>query len=98
MFSLPGGRGWKREIWTSTPKSNLQDIASLTPEAADYHVEFWSESSSPEVDTFQKTSGYSSKITGYFVPPQSDNYTFYIRSDDISELYLSTGEPSAKVL
>ena len=74
------------------------DIASLSSGAADYHVEYWPESSSPEDDTFNKTSGYSSKITGFFLPPQSDNYTFYIRSDDKSELHLSlTGEPAEKV-
>ena len=82
----------------STVKSNLPDIASLTSGAADYHVEYWTESSSPEGDTFNKTSGYSSKITGFFAAPQADNYTFYIRSDDKSELYLSlTGDPANKV-
>ena len=97
VLCLPGSRGLLREIWKSTVKSNLLDIASLTSDAADHHVEFWKESSSPDVDTFQKTSGYSSKITGFFVPLHSDNYTFYIRSDDISELYLSTGAPADKV-
>ena len=83
----------------STVKSNLLDIASLTSRTADYHVEYWTESSSPEDETFNKTSGYSSKITGFFVPPQADNYTWYIRSDDKSELYLSlTGDPANKVL
>ena len=95
---LPGSRGLLREIWKSTVKSNLPDIASLTSDAPDYHVEFWSESSAPEVDTFERTSPYSSKITGFFIPPQSDNYTFYIRSDDTSELYLSMGDPANKVL
>ena len=82
----------------TTIKSNLPDIASLATSADDYHVEYWSDSRSPVDDSFNKTSGYSSKITGFFVPPQSDNYTFYIRSDDKSELYLSpVGEPSGKV-
>ena len=97
-LNVTGSRGLKREIWRSTPKSNLMDIASLSSDADDYHVEYWTESSSPEDDTFNKTSGYSSKISGFFVPLQNDNFTFYIRSDDKSELYLSpTGEPAGKV-
>ena len=95
---LPGSRGLLREIWTSTIKYTLPDIASLDSAAADHHIEYWTESSSPEIDTFNRTSGYSSKITGFFVPPQDDNYRFYIRSDDASELYLSaTGDPADKV-
>lgn len=95
---LPGSRGLLREIWTSTIKYTLSDIACLDSAAADYHVEYWTESSSPEVDTFNRTSGYSSKITGFFVPPQGDNHRFYIQSDDTSELYLSlTGDPADKV-
>ena len=93
-----GSRGLLREIWTSTIKHTLSEIASLDSEAADYHVEYWTESSSPEVDTFDRTSGYSSRISGFFVPPKQDNYKFYIRSDDTSALYLSlTGNPANKV-
>lgn len=94
-----GSRGLFREIWTSTIKHTLSDIASLDSLAADYHAEDWTESSSPEDDTFNKNSGYSSKITGFFVAPQDDNYKFYIMSDDTSELFLSlTGDPADKVL
>lgn len=93
-----GSRGLLREIWTSTIKSILSDIALLDSEAPDYHVQHWTESSSPEVDTFNKISGYSSKITAFFVPPKTDNFRFYIQSDDSSALYLSrTGDPANKV-
>lgn len=95
---LSGSRGLVREIWTSTITYILSDIARLDSAAVDYHVEHWTESSSPEVDTFNKISGYSSKISGFFVPSKPDNYRFYIRSDDTSELYLSlTGDPADKV-
>ena len=61
-------------------------------------MEYLPESSSPEVDTFNRASGYSSKTSGFFEPPRKDNSTFYIRSDDTSELYLSlTGNPADKV-
>ena len=95
---LSGSRGVLREIWTSTVKHTLSDIASLDSAADDYHMEYWPESSSPEVDTFIKTSGYSSKISFFFVPSWQDYYRFYIQSDDTSELHLShTGNPADKV-
>ena len=99
VCSLPtGSRGLLREIWTSTVKNTLSDIASLDSSAADYHVEYLTESSSPEVVSFNRTSGYSSKITGFYVPSQDDVYRFGIQSDDASELYLSlTGDPANKV-
>ncbi|GEO03502.1 hypothetical protein AAE02nite_11660 [Adhaeribacter aerolatus] len=35
---------------------------------------------------------YGSRIRGYICPPQSGSYTFFIASDDNSELWLSTDE------
>lgn len=96
---LSGSRGLLREIWTSTITSDLSDIASLDSSDDDYHVEFWTESRSPEVDTFYNAyAGYSSKLSGFIVLPARDYYRFYIRSDDTSELYLSlTKNPADKV-
>jgi hypothetical protein len=34
--------------------------------------------------------GYGARMSGYFVPQVSTNYTFFIRSDDASKLFLST--------
>ena len=31
---------------------------------------------------------YVTKMTGFFVPPKTGNYSFYIKSDDQSELHL----------
>ena len=39
--------------------------------------------------------GYGATMTGYFVPLVSSNYTFYLRSDDASELWLSTDDTAA---
>jgi hypothetical protein len=42
---------------------------------------------------------YYARLWGYFVPNQTTNYTFYLRSDDASQLWLSTnGAPTNKVL
>ena len=38
---------------------------------------------------FGETTFFNSKYTGFFVPPFSGLYTFYIRSDDLSRFYLS---------
>ena len=41
---------------------------------------------------------YVTRMRGFFVPPIDDDYTFMIRSDDFSELYLSTDDdPANKV-
>lgn len=42
-------------------------------------------------------SNYGSRVQGYVKPPQTGKYTFYISSDDHSELWLSTStNPAAK--
>jgi hypothetical protein len=43
--------------------------------------------------------GYGQRLSGYLIPPTDGNYTFYICSDDSSELWLSTDEnPAHEVL
>ncbi|HEY8401846.1 MAG TPA: Ig-like domain-containing protein, partial [Cytophagaceae bacterium] len=43
-------------------------------------------------------NNYGVRYRGYICPPYTGNYTFYIASDDYSELWLSTsGDPSEKV-
>ena len=94
-----GSRGLLREIWSTTSKSNLPDIGNLDSSAADYHTEYLTDAGSPPVHSFEKTGAYSSRITGFFVPPWDDYYRFYIQADDRSELYLSvTGDPANKVM
>jgi hypothetical protein len=42
--------------------------------------------------------GYGGRIRGYVLPPATDNYTFWIASDDNGELWLSTDDnPANKV-
>jgi hypothetical protein len=54
---------------------------------------------SPTVAEGTLGDGYGQRLSGYLIPPTDGNYTFYICSDDSSELWLSTDEnPAHKVL
>ena len=33
---------------------------------------------------------YAARVSGWFIPPTTDNYTFYVATDDDSDLFLST--------
>lgn len=61
----------------------------------------------PDIDTTETifeipldaSNSYGSRVYGYIVAPQTGNYTFWIASDDGSELYLSTdNDPANKAL
>ena len=42
---------------------------------------------------------YGEKVSGFFIPPVSTNYTFFVNSDDQSDLYISTdANPDNKYL
>src|ERR1022692_4880620 len=44
-------------------------------------------------------NNYIQRVSGYFIPPTSDNYVFFVASDDDSDLFLSTDSTAAsKVL
>ena len=43
---------------------------------------------------------FARRVSGFFIPPQTGNYVFFLSSDDQSRLYISTNsdQPAAKVL
>jgi PA14 domain-containing protein len=44
-------------------------------------------------------NGYGRRISGYFIPPATDDYVFFVNSDDDSDLWVSTNNlPSGKRL
>ncbi|KAK3740701.1 hypothetical protein QZH41_019065 [Actinostola sp. cb2023] len=96
ILYFTGNRGLLWETWSQSPKSNLADIESLSTSADNYLKEFLTNGSS--LASFNNTGGYSSRVSGFFVAPWDDVYTFHIMSDDASVLYLNTsGNPDGKV-
>uniref|UniRef100_A0A3Q2Z1Q4 PKHD1 like 1, tandem duplicate 1 n=1 Tax=Hippocampus comes TaxID=109280 RepID=A0A3Q2Z1Q4_HIPCM len=83
---LVGGRGLKMQVWNDTIHSQLGDIRSYN-ESKEGYWEQWIDSLpynfAPELDYF------STRTTGFFVPPASGNYTIYLNCDDRCELYFS---------
>ncbi len=58
----------------------------------------WPQANPPDIFTTPPTAlkdNYGTQITGYFYPPTTGEYTFYIASDDNSVLYLSTDATAA---
>ena len=91
-----GNRGLVLEVWTSQSKlyHELGDIESLTSTDAGYSVHqigqsFFSHSA----------TNYVSRTRGFFVAPYTGEYSFRIRSADVSSLRLSpNSDPANKVL
>ncbi len=42
-----------------------------------------------------ESDAYTRRVTGYFIPPTSGNYVFFVCSDDDSDLFLSTDDDPA---
>ncbi|MDO1451601.1 SBBP repeat-containing protein [Rhodocytophaga aerolata] len=79
-----------REYWANVTGSAVSAIPVNT-----------APSSSTQLSSFEAPSSvgdnYGQRIRGYICPPATGNYTFYIASDDYSELWLSlTDNPAAK--
>jgi hypothetical protein len=85
-----GGKGTiLREYWTGITGSSVSDITgnSNYPD---------NPSGSTEPTLFEAPTNwsnyYGTRMRGFLYPPVSDDYTFWISSDDASELWLSTDE------
>ena len=81
-----------RDYWADVPGRRVSDIpVNTTP------------TSTGELTIFEAPSNigtnYGSRIRGYICPPVTGDYTFYISSNDYSELWISTDDdPSNKFL
>jgi hypothetical protein len=57
-----------------------------------------SESVRPNIDYGNEGNNFGNRVRGYFIPPVTTNYVFFVASDDDSYLYLSPDDqPSHKV-
>lgn len=77
-----------REVWTNVSGVAVSSIPVNTPP-----------NTSEQITSFQAPSNvadnYGQRIRGYICPPVTGNYTFWIASDDNSELWLSTNDQPA---
>ncbi|WP_367871943.1 PA14 domain-containing protein [Luteolibacter sp. Populi] len=89
-------RAVKREYWTGISGNDVVNLTSNaafiagTPTATSYVPFFETPANSAD--------NYGQRLSGYVRPPDSGSYTFWISSDDDSELWLSTtSSPANKV-
>uniref|UniRef100_A0A8C1B8X1 PKHD1 like 1, tandem duplicate 2 n=1 Tax=Cyprinus carpio carpio TaxID=630221 RepID=A0A8C1B8X1_CYPCA len=95
MTVFPGGRGFKMEMWNNSSPSLLEDVLRYNSSRPGYSVQ-WVDSLSyvwpAEIDYFVV------RLSGFFVPMETDNYYFRIKADDRCQFYFSkTGLPQDKV-
>jgi hypothetical protein len=80
-----------RDYWANVSGSRVSDIPVNSPPT-----------STSQINIFEGPSNigsnYATRIRGYICPPSTGNYTFWIASNDHSELWLSTDDnPSNKI-
>jgi hypothetical protein len=84
-----------REYWTGIGGTLVRDLTSNPNYPDNFTGKTYPTSFEGPVNW---TDYYGTRIRGYVHPPTSGNYTFWIASDDSSELWLSTDEdPGRKV-
>ncbi|XP_072425699.1 fibrocystin-L-like [Chiloscyllium punctatum] len=89
---FPGGRGLKIETWQGGKLNDLPDYNENTP---GYSVT-WTDEALVPASTSQSPS--VTRLSGFFVAPETDNYRFYLKKWGYFQLYFSlTGIPQDKV-
>jgi ELWxxDGT repeat protein len=80
-----------RDYWANIPGSRVSDIPVDMPPTSTSEINFFEGPSNVGTN-------YASRIRGYICPPMTGNYTFWIASNDNSELWISTVEndPSSR--
>src|SRR6266568_5165266 len=82
----------KAEYWNNIGGVNVAALTADaryiagTPDLLHYHVGLDASESYINGDV----NNYGAKVTGWIIPPTTGNWNFFIRSDDASQLFLST--------
>ncbi|MHB8519284.1 MAG: immunoglobulin domain-containing protein [Limisphaerales bacterium] len=84
----------QRQIYLGIPGSLVSDLTQNDrfPDGPD------STDSIGSIESTGLGDNYGVRLSGFITPPATGNYTFYIASDDQSELYLSTDDNVANKL
>ncbi|XP_044864776.1 fibrocystin [Mauremys mutica] len=85
-----GNRGLFFEVWDDAAGTDL------TETAPGYRWQIVPNASSPERFLSQAQQSFSSRLRGFFVAPQTNNYTFWIQADGRASLHLSLSEDPGK--
>ncbi|NXX38937.1 PKHD1 protein, partial [Tricholaema leucomelas] len=89
-FNFVGNRGLLFEVW--------DDASDLTETGPGYRWQFVPNASSPLRFLSGAKKSFSSRLRGFFVAPETNNYTFWIQADAQASLYLSLSQdPEDKV-
>ncbi|MBN1601843.1 MAG: hypothetical protein JW915_09550 [Chitinispirillaceae bacterium] len=92
----PYEAGLLREVWTGISGTAVSDLTSSPNYPSSPNLSQIIYSFEGPVDNAEN---YGTRIRGYVVPPTTGSYTFWIASDDNSELWLSTSaDPAGKSL
>ncbi|KAK3532561.1 hypothetical protein QTP86_024146, partial [Hemibagrus guttatus] len=96
MTVFPGGRGLKMEMWNNSRPQRLEEVLTYNSSQPGYSVQ-WVDSLSY---LWPLELGYFvARISGFFVPMETDNYYFLVKADDRVQVYFSkTGHPEDKVM
>jgi PA14 domain len=85
----------KREFWTNATARGITrqlvgaNVGGTFPDA-DYTLY------TPTLDiTEDRANDYIQRVSGFFIPPVSTNYVFFLACDDDSDMYISTDEQQA---
>lgn len=90
-----GGRGIKMETWNISYLNNLEDVLKYSSNTSGYSVQ-WVDSLSYAWPN--RVRSFVARLSGFFVPLETDNYYFRIKSVGRCQLYFSkTGLPQDKV-
>ncbi|KAE8605431.1 hypothetical protein XENTR_v10015132 [Xenopus tropicalis] len=82
----PGNRGLLYELWNGTNEMNV------TGNSSGYRRTWAPNATSPRGIFIQPNQPFRARLSGFFVAPETNNYTFWIQADNEAVLYLSDGE------
>jgi hypothetical protein len=79
----------RQDYYSGQSRVSLESQAFSTPPTFTHYLTSFEDPSSADVN-------YTERVSGYFIPPQTGDYVFFVCADDDADLFLSTDATPAQ--
>eukprot|EP00794_Sanderia_malayensis_P006708 gene6708-7470_t len=88
----PGGRGASMDLWKSSGVRSFSSFLSFDKNSSIYSRHIMRDTLEFNNVRFPSSEKSHGRFSGFFVPPHTGYYTFFVSNDDVGQIYMSDNE------
>ncbi len=84
------------ELWNASGVRSFSEFASHKRNSSKYSETILRDTMEFSDENSPQSSKSHGRFSGFFVPPHTGDYTFFVSNDDVGQLYMSDGQGAGR--